>query len=251
MTQESGNEVEKRQKALQRLRERRGTGRAASIDRRDNELLAAKMLIKGFRQYKGEDQDVLPSEEITNEILEASAVIPAEFEELESLAVPAETEDNMPQTGIPQRIAKVSKRLEQQDKEAVEAIQKMKLVLQESNARHKQKALERATLEHAQEKPEVSESAYSKISPAERQQLLTSLLSTDFLQNTTQWLSSAPTDPEISSSSPEEIEALHKRSKYRLKVLTVLMDTAQRELEAIELYRRNAQIWQSQTQSNA
>lgn len=257
MTQNSSNEAEKRQKALERLRERRGAGRTSGGDRREAEVDAAKLLIKGYRKQRSLGQDIQPIEEITTAIADSSSVPLIDTLEASSLVLedPEEFEEQVPELQadaeevVPRKITKVSKRLAKQDQAGNEALDRLKKILQARRARQKQVLLADLASEESEiAESEISDSASLKISGMERQQLLSSILSTDFLQNATQWLSSAPTDPELTSSSLEEIEALYKQSKYRYKVLSVLMDASQKELEAIELYMRNYQIWQSQTQ---
>lgn len=81
----------------------------------------------------------------------------------------------------------------------------------------------------------------AEFAPAVQQRLVSQLLSEDFLENTKLWLSST-SDPakEQSSTSLEELESCHKQVKHRMKVLKVLLEDTQKELDHVELQLRAA-----------
>jgi hypothetical protein len=82
----------------------------------------------------------------------------------------------------------------------------------------------------------------SSFSPVVQQQLVRQLLSSDFLKNTQLWLSSTTeSEKEMASTSLEELGECQKQVKYRLRVLQVLQQETQRELDHLELQIRMAQ----------
>jgi hypothetical protein len=253
MAQESSNLSDKRQQALQRLRNRRGSGRTSTVNWRDTEVEEAKFLVKGYKAQKSlnRDAEVIEPEEAElqaqPEIIEHQAEPEvAGIEEVVKVSEPTEEEESAaelvhtptlkPETEqqLPKKISRVAKRLNKQEQTGLEALERLKNIMQSRRVRQKQLAAEGQS------------DLVVQLSQVERQQLLGDLLSTDFLQNTTQWLSSAPVDPELTSSSPQEIEAIHKQVLYRHRVLKVMLDATQQELDGIELYLRNYNVWRSQ-----
>lgn len=87
----------------------------------------------------------------------------------------------------------------------------------------------------ATDEPETSPS----LAPlGERQQLISDLLSADFLRTTQLWLSSVENERELSSTPIAELEDYHKRVKYRFRVLKVLLEDTEHELDRIEVQIR-------------
>lgn len=111
---------------------------------------------------------------------------------------------------------------------------------------HQQIRAKKALRQQLEENP--NSEIDSSFSPAIQQQLVSQLLSSDFLKNTQLWLSStAEPDKEATSTSLEELEGCQNQVKYRLKVLQILSQETQRELENLELQIRIAKGLFSQT----
>ena len=77
-------------------------------------------------------------------------------------------------------------------------------------------------------------------------QLLHDALSTNFFEQTTQWLASSAAEPDFSSTPVEEIEEIHQQVKYRHKVLNVMLEATQKELDHLQLHIKNLKSYQQQ-----
>jgi len=74
-----------------------------------------------------------------------------------------------------------------------------------------------------------------------RQQLISELLSADFLENTQLWLTKVEDSSELSSTSLEELEEYRRQVIYRMKVLKVMLENTQGELDKLEVQIRAIQ----------
>ena len=70
-------------------------------------------------------------------------------------------------------------------------------------------------------------------------QLLQDALSTNFFEQTTKWLASSAHEPYFSSTPAEEIEEIYQQVKYRHKVLKVMLEATQKELDNLQLHLHN------------
>lgn len=126
----------------------------------------------------------------------------------------------------------VQQKLDKHEQEVLAATQRLKEALQ---ARRKRKQEQQVELE----------SPLDTTHASKRQQLINDALATDFFRNTMQWLGNMDTEPEFSSSSLEEIEALQKQAQYRHKVLQVLLEETQTELDFLRSHIENLKAIQA------
>lgn len=89
-----------------------------------------------------------------------------------------------------------------------------------------------------QSSTETHESLSSPASTERRQQLISELLSADFLQNTQLWLTKIEDGSELSSTSLEELEEYRRQVIYRMKVLNVMLENTQSELDKLDVQIR-------------
>lgn len=203
MSQEQSLRQQKRQEALNRLRQNRGKERRSDLTEERSEVEATKILFKGYPN-------------------------------VESPEAQAQLSQILPLTGEAQTLSKTSKvkeRVEKQDQEILAAMERIKAALKARRNRKQQQAKEEEEEELTFESTQVSK----------RQQLINDALATDFFRNTMQWLGSMDSDPEFSSTSVEEMEELKQQAQYRYKALKVMLEETQRELDFIELQIQNRQ----------
>ncbi len=203
MSQEQNLRQQKRQAALNRLRQNRGKERRSDLTEQRSEVEGTKILFKGYPN-------------------------------VESPEAQAQLSQILPLTGEAQaasRISKVKERVEKQDQEILAAMERIKAALKARRNRKQQQDQEEEEEELTFESTQVSK----------RQQLINDALATDFFQNTMQWLGSMDSDPEFSSTSVEEMEELKQQAQYRYKALKVMLEETQRELDFIELQIQNRQ----------
>ena len=202
MTNNPGTLNEKRQQALQRLRENRGKERSHDSTPHQSRVESVQLLINNY-----------PTEEQLKEKLSVNEVIPAlgEFEQLS-------------------RFAKVQEQVYEQEAAALEAIERLKTLLKVKN-----KSVSKTYLSTKTEaNPDSSNSIYQN-----KHQLLQDALSTNFFQDTMHWLTSTNTPPNFSSTPIEEIETVYQQVRYRQQVLQTLLDETQKELSQIQLHLQN------------
>jgi hypothetical protein len=213
MSQEPGNLEEKRQKALQKLRSNRGKDRPPGESRQKAKADGVKVLLKDFRDTYRAKRDLLQDPEL-----------------VEKTKVEVEDPQQLP------RISKALKRLQEKDEKTTEAAQRLKEARQRFKATKEQyKQEEQKSPTEIREESEVTDEA-----PAKRQKLRQDLLSADFFKTASKWLGSVRTDPELTSTPVEEVEFLHKQAVYRHKVLKIMLDDTQREIDALESYLKIA-----------
>ncbi len=203
MSQEQSLRQQKRQEALNRLRQNRGKERRSDLTEERSEVEATKILFKGYPN-------------------------------VESPEAQAQLSQILPLTGEAQTLSKTSKvkeRVEKQDQEILAAMERIKAALKARRNRKQKQAKEEEEEELTFESTQVSK----------RQQLINDALATDFFRNTMQWLGSMDSDPEFSSTSVEEMEELKQQAQYRYKALKVMLEETQRELDFIELQIQNRQ----------
>lgn len=205
---------EKREKALQRLRGNRGKERTGTTSRQEAKADGVKVLLKDYRDVYREQK--------------------AEFQKTEGYEpppLPAEPEE------LP-KFAKASDRLKEKEAALAESVNRLK----EARQRFKE-AKESRKL--APEPPAALKTPESdgeqEAGAAKRQNLRKDMLSADFFKSASQWLGSIRAEPHLSSTSLEEIETLYQQAKYRYKVMKILLEDTQRELDGFEAYLRMAQ----------
>jgi len=88
---------------------------------------------------------------------------------------------------------------------------------------------------------ETHDSLSSPASTERRQQLISELLSADFLENTQLWLTKVEDSSELSSTSLEELEEYRRQVIYRMKVLKIMLENTQSELDKLEVQIRAIQ----------
>jgi hypothetical protein len=209
MTQDPKSLDEKRTKALQRLRGNRGKERSSSENRQKAKGDSATLLLKEYRDgYRQEKKQLQEAEEI--EILEA-----------------VQDPEQLP------RLMKAADRLQEKEDTSAEALQRLKDVRQRIKQARQAK---QAQLNQLEAKELTNPSA----PPLKHQQLLQDALSADFFKSASQWLGNIRSDPHLSSTPLEEIELLYDQAKYRYKVLKLLLDDTQKELDSFEAYLRMA-----------
>lgn len=189
---------EKRQRALQRLRENRGKQRLRDLSAQKPEVESTQLLLKSY-----------PTPEQLQAQLNFSDVIPSS-DEVEQLS----------------RFAKVQEQVYQREEEAIEAIGRLKQFLQ-----------------GRPQNSSAIEASPSELTPTPidtgKQQFLEDTLSTNFFQDAIHWLTRVDTELDFSSTPLEEIEELYQKVKYRHKVLQMMLNDTQKELDHIQLHIQN------------
>ena len=235
MSQEDTRRDEKRQKALERLRANRGKARVANKTKQEAKADEVKILIKDYRDSYRSHKDQLQ-----------------EPENQQRDQPQTDTEKLDPQS-LP-KIAKASKWLQEKQEKTSEAIERLKESRKRFKEIRKAKKAESVTpkieAEPAMlkmgaelitpEMEEAEEDIPSQVKLPKRQQLRHDLLSADFFKSASKWLSSINVEPRPSSSSIEEVEFLYKEAKLRYKVLKIMLDDTQKELDSFEVYLRMA-----------
>lgn len=212
MSQDPNKLEEKRQKALQKLRANRGKDRPPGESRQKAKADGVKVLLKDFRDTYRAKRDLLQDPEL-----------------VEKTKVEVEDPQQLP------RISKSLKRLEEKEEKTAEAVQRLK------EARQRFKATKESQKQQEQQSAEeVRDSEVSEEAPGKRQKLRQDLLSADFFKTASKWLGSVRTDPELTSTPVEEVEFLHKQALYRYKVLKIMLEDTQREIDALESYLKIA-----------
>ena len=226
MSQEDTKIDEKRQRALERLRANRGKARVANKTRQEAKADEVKSLLKGYRDSYRSHKEQL--EEPENQQKDQPQVDP---EKLDPQSLP--------------KIAKASQRLQEKQEKTSEAVERLKESRKRFKKARKAKQAESVTNKIGAEliTPEMEEAEEdipSQVKLPKRQQLRHDLLSADFFKSASQWLSSINVEPRLSSSSIEEVEFLYKEAKLRYKVLKIMLDDTQKELDSFEVYLRMA-----------
>ena len=126
---------------------------------------------------------------------------------------------------VPKKVHRAAQRLESQEQKVRDAVQRFRDV----------RAAKRARLEASEDEEFLLP---PQLARGERQQLIRDLISADLLENTHHWLSSAPSELDLSSTPIEEIEAIQRQVKYRRKVLSILLKETENELDVLESYLR-------------
>lgn len=210
---------EKRQRALERLRANRGKERTVSNSTPDVKADSVKVLIKGFREgyrsYKDELAATEPSEEV-------------------QVSSPEDADSEVTPESLP-RVAKAVQRLQEKEQNTVAAIARLKEARQRLKQIRKERQDRQATSVAGEAEPSSAETE-----PPKRQQIRQDLLTADFFKGASEWLNTIGTDPRLSSSSIEEVEALYKEAQYRQRVLKIMLEDTQRELDSFEVYLRMA-----------
>ena len=153
--------------------------------------------------------------------LESTQLLVKDYPTQEQLAqsIPASDEPDTPYS-----IAR--KRVRRQEEEAWEASQRLQ--------------------EFLRSKPLLKQDA-SSLPINKNLQLLQDALSTNFFEQTTQWLASSAAEPDFSSTPVEEIEEIYQQVKYRHKVLKVMLEATQKELDHLQLHIKNIKNYQKTT----
>jgi hypothetical protein len=241
MAQESNDLQEKRQKALQKLRARHGQERSPKVNAQQVKTEEMQLLLKGFKSQRQQQntEAFIETETLVEDEIDRSErsdlvqdqdetdVLMSSRGETDPGLIPVLVEDDATATPELPKILRVRRKVIQQDQQIAEAFQKLRQILQ---ARRRKAQQDSAS--------GVQEEALTRLSARERQQLVSDLLSSQFLDNAFQWLSSAKTGPELSSSSLEEVEAIYQQSRYRYRVLKAMLDESEKELDTIELHLR-------------
>ncbi|MFK8183943.1 MAG: hypothetical protein AB8B99_11260 [Phormidesmis sp.] len=201
-------QLQKRQEALRQLQGNRGGMRQVGNDTVSEELKQARSVLKQYAQQ----------EKLRRSQGLAAAPLLEAPENVETASVEAVSAEQPPETSLAAA-----------EPSANHALQQLRQQVQAKRALKKQiEALGDVDLA-------------AEFSPATQHRLISQLLSEDFLENTKLWLSST-SDPakEQPSTSVAELESCHKQIKYRMKVLKVLLEDTQKELDHMELQLRAA-----------
>jgi hypothetical protein len=220
MTQDHDSLDKKRQKALDRLRNNRGKERSGGENRQKGKGDTATLLLKEYRDsYRQEKKQIQESEGVeTPEIVQDPEQLP--------------------------RLQKASDRLKEKEEQSSEAVQRLKDMRQRLKQAKQARQAKLQSLETEDLQEEVARESTSELpagKPVKRQQLRQDVLSADFFKSASQWLGTIRSEPHLSSTSLEEIESLYDQAKYRYKVLKILLEDTQRELDGFEAYLRMAQ----------
>ncbi|GEM_PF-4842324 len=204
MTQEKNSLQEKRQKALEKLQSNRGKKRTVTPPTINKKT-------EGLYLFTNNNQEIT---EITDDLNSISQEI--DINELKP--------DSLP------KIAKASVTVKKRQEKMTEAIKRLKETRQKIKKNRKEK----------QQKQEVQDK-FSEDQNLEvnRHQLKQDILTADFWQQASQWLSGINTDIYLSSTPKEEIELLYKQAKHRYKALKLMLEDTEKELDAFEAYFRN------------
>ncbi|MEM9005198.1 MAG: hypothetical protein AAGE59_16960 [Cyanobacteria bacterium P01_F01_bin.86] len=207
---------EKRQKALEKLRANRGKERVASKTRQEIKADSVNALIRGYHDaYRSHKE---PFQELTG--LQATAT--------------SETAEKIAPEDLPE-VAKAARSLQRKESEAAAAIERLK------DARQRLKQVRKVKqTEPIAPTDETAGDVAATVELPKRQQVRQDLLTADFFKSASQWLNTVSADPRLSSSSVEEVETLYKEAKYRYKVLKIMLEDTQRELDSFEVYLRMA-----------
>lgn len=212
MTEERQRLEQKRQKALERLRANRGKQRAAAETRQQAKADAVKVLLKDYRDaYRQQKVQIQASEES------------------QTVQTPTEPEQ------LP-RLLKASEKVKEKEQKTAEAAERLK----EARQRFKQAKQARQAGGEGGRETEEQEPADTPTPTVKRSQLRHDLLSADFFQTASKWLSSMKSGPHLSSTPVEEVEFLYKQAKLRYKALKIMLEDTQRELDGFEAYLRVA-----------
>jgi hypothetical protein len=176
--------LEKREKALQNLRERRKEDRKYTSDRSSSESNSSSFPLEHFVQLDTE--------------------LEAEIYDSEQLLTESEPD---------QEIAEIRQRLRQV------------------------KSLRRERKYQVELEPQTDYPALSG-SQEKHQELMAEVLSAHFQDNIKLWVSSVDSKLELSSTSLAEIEQYQQEVQYRHKLLKVMLDTTQKELNELEIHIR-------------
>lgn len=206
----------KREAALQKLRKRRGESREPIFEsRQERELTRVQPLIKAYKTQKAtwniETQAVTETTETLEAAVEASPT-PAP----EAVVVEAPPGDEV------RKLARAKQTLDRRDETAQAAVSKWRSLMQSRRQRQ-------STVSEVEPPP-------ITMPETERKQMFSDLLTVDFMEHTRNWLSSAPGDSDLSTSSLDEVEAIYKQAQYRKKVIDLLQEMNERELDAMDLY---------------
>lgn len=207
---------EKRNEALERLRKRRGSARKTTHDKvQGGDLDHIQLVIKTYKSRKASQEAELDIEQAASDVV-YSDESPLKQEPSNEVA----------------KVARHRRKINKRDEKAGAAVKRWKEFME---ARAEQTMAD-----------SIGGAPLTTVSQIDRRKMVSDLLSVDFLENTQHWLSSAKGEPDYSSTPLEEVEELYRQTQYRHKVLKVLTDLNQQNLDAIELYMRNAKITQSQ-----
>lgn len=217
------NLSEKRKKALEKLRENIGKSELKF----ESLSQAVKENIGLFANIK-EDEEII---EFANDL---------DFDEDEDNSEISEEEIIINLAKSP-NIGKAKQKIEDKQAKLRESSQRLKETrakIREIRKQHQQQP--KLSDLQQQEKNEKTENiSEEEIHHINRHQLKEDLLTVDFWQQASQWLSSISTDIHLNSSPPEEVELLYKQAKHRYKALQLMLEDTQRELDAFEVYFRN------------
>lgn len=211
MSRKKDHLIEKRKQALQKLQSNRGKKRSKIESNSKTKTDGTNLLAQDFIKQNHEQTQKLENSDLDSQNTDIQEIKPV----------------NLP------KIAQASAKVQDKQERTTQAVRR----LQEN--RQKIKEIRKLKQQEQTSSSGENKTIFEQNNQQSRHQLKQDLLTADFWQQASQWLSSINTDIHLSSTPTEEIELLYKQAKHRYQALKLMLEDTEKELDAFEAYFRN------------